>query len=308
MTTYEIASKLLTYFSHEERSIPDHPTYPGRNDAVKDAINAALQELFGKGKPWVRKDERGAVLNGPALVTMAVTHGSTAATIAAEDWQEWFAGGTCVIAGAEVDNQIRNAEAAVLLKYPYSGPTGSVSATIYHDSVAIGEDVLEVLAPVRLNHRPLSPMASPTEIPDAVYQDYGSNYLRPGASLNVERVAETAGLPIGYFVATWSAYPNDVQGIRMKLSPAPVAAGFLDYQVMLAPPLIEDIDDTTLPIPFNFVHSVFLPIALKRLSDSPFWNGINNPQAVEDAYKTALALLADGSPHKTARVRFVSKG
>ena len=308
MTTYEIASKLLTYFSHEERSIPDHPTYPGRNDAVKDAINAGLQELFGKGKPWVRKDERGASVNAPATVAIAVTNGSTAATIAEQHWQAWFAGCTCILPGAAVDNQIRNDEPAVLLKFPYSGASGTVLATIYPDSVTIGPDVLEVLAPVRWNRWPLLPMASPTNIPDGVYQDYGSNYVKPDTGLVIESIADAAGLPKGYFVGTWSAFANDVQGIRMKLAPAPAAAGFLDYQVMLAPPLIEDIDDTTLPIPFNFVHSIFLPIALKRLSDSPFWSGTNNQQAVDDAYKTALSLLADGSPNKTGGVRFVTKG
>jgi hypothetical protein len=308
MTTHEIASKLLTYFSHEERSIPDSLTYPGRNDAVLDAINAGLQELFGKGKPWVRKDERGASVNAPTTVSIAVTNGSTEATIADEDWQDWFAGCTCILPGAAVDNQIRNAEAAVVLKFPYSGETGTVTATIYHDSVTIGTDVLEVIAPVRWDRWPIVPLASPTNIPDGVYQDYGSNYVKPNTGLVIESIADAAGVPRGYFVGTWSAYPNDTQGIRMKLAPAPAAAGFLDYQVMLAPPIIEDIDDTTLPIPFNFVHSIFLPIAVKRLSDCPFWSGILNQQQVEDAYKTALSLLADGSPNKTGGVRFITKG
>jgi hypothetical protein len=81
MTINQAAVRLFGLFSPEERSIPDSVTYPGRNAAVAGALNGAFQRLFSKEGPWVRKDTRAALIYAPTAVTVAVTNGSTSATV-----------------------------------------------------------------------------------------------------------------------------------------------------------------------------------------------------------------------------------
>lgn len=302
MNIYQSAENLLTYFPPEEREVPDHENYPGRNAAVRKAMNEAFQDLFGKGKPWVREDDRGFVVNPPATVTIAVTNGSKAGTITG--WQSWMTGCTIVIAGAGVDNQIRNAAAAVTLKFPYSGPTGSHSATVYHDSIDVGTDVLEITGEVKLDRVPLAPMSKDTpRLLGRSNEDFG--YHRHGYSTPAAPdVAATAGRPLGYSMETWSPDGTTAPVSRMRIYPAPASGGFLEFPVMLVPPRVDDIStDDTLPIPFQFIESIFQPIAVKKLRSCPFWRGIVAEADINEAYQNALALLDTGNPDKSNPVR-----
>jgi len=124
MTVHTIAQQLLTHFPPEQRSIPDSASYPGCNASVLQAMNGALQEMFTGSAPWVRKDERGALLHAPSVsVAIDVTYGSTLSTISAGTWQDWFSGCSIVIAGGSITNQIRNNSRQVILKFPYDGVT-----------------------------------------------------------------------------------------------------------------------------------------------------------------------------------------
>ncbi|MCE5310446.1 MAG: hypothetical protein LLG20_22645 [Acidobacteriales bacterium] len=308
MTVNDIAKRLLTNFSPEEREIPDNATYPGRNDAVKQAINGALQELFGKGGPWVRKDEIGVRIYPTTSVTIAVTAGSTSATITT-GWQAWMAGCTIVIDASE-DNEIKNASASATLKYPYTGTTGTKNAIVYHDSITIGDDVLEVLDPVRLDRRPLAVTVSPHH--QSVLTEYDDYGIRPGSQtpmITVDRVSDTAGTPVCYHVHTWIPDANTPSRVRMRLTPAPTSAGMLDYQAMLAPPVVTNLAaSTTLPIPLGFDESVFLPVATMHLMGTSFFRAMGVPAAVQKSYDTAMELLAGSNPGKTNQIRFVTRG
>ncbi|MEY4952587.1 MAG: hypothetical protein RL299_1011, partial [Pseudomonadota bacterium] len=147
MTIHDLAKKLLTHFSPEERSIPDNPLYPGRNDAVKDAINAALQELFGEAGPWVRKAPQGAYVHGPTSVTIAVTEGSAAGIIPSNEWQDWFAGCAIVINGASVDNRILTAQTAGNFSASVTiNPTGDDNTIVFTaaDGLTIAADSISI--------------------------------------------------------------------------------------------------------------------------------------------------------------------
>ena len=302
------ALRLLSNFSPEERSIPDNSIYPGRNHAVLTAMNSGLQDLFAKGKPWVRSDERGEVIHAPVTVPIQVTNGSRSAVIDAGDWLGRFAGATCVIEGSNVDNQIRNNTASdIILKYPHDGTTGTKNALIYQDVITFDADVLEVIEPFRLDRRDLVPMPNPFAFgPVSSTEDFGfrSNSAQP----IVGRVAATAGTPRGFCVETWSKSGTDAPRVRARLYPAPLADGFIDYKVMLLPPVITDIASTDeLPIPFQFVESIFLPIATKHLRGCAFWRATMNDQQVEDSYQNAMLLLAEGNPKRRSGIRLRPK-
>lgn len=307
MTINAAAVQLLTYLSPEERSIPDSVTYPGRNGAVALAMNLALQEMFGSGSPWVRYDERGALLYAPTAVTISVTNGSTSATISS-GWADWMAGCAIVIDGSAFDNAIRNDSSSVVLKTPYDGTTGSKSATVYHTSINPASDVLEVLEPIKANMLPLTALASSTPVATKPSEeDYGF-HRRTTIYPPPLRVGERTGQPLGFSVETWSKNATTEPRPRILIQPAPAEAGMLEYRAMLAPPVVvSDLTSTAaLPVPFQFVQSVFFPIARFHLSASPFYRAIDGQAVVNAAYQQAKDLLVSLNPAPRAGTRWTN--
>lgn len=304
MNILACSQHLLTFLPPEERSIPDSELYPGRNAAVLKALNDAMQDLFGKGKPWMRQDERGMILHPPTLVSIELTNGSTAGTISAEQWQDRFSGCTIVITGSAVDNQIRNNSRTVRLKYPHEGETGTHTATVWQDSLEMATDTLEVHS-AHLDRRPMTPITSAGEYTRGnSEEDFGFHSVSPRPETSLNRVSDMAGRPVGYTVETWS--PDDVSPprVRVRLFPAPSYSAFIDFSVMLTPPRLTDIASTAaLPIPFGHIESTLLPIAVKKLRGSPFWRGIVADPEVEAAYQNALLLLAEADPKKRSGLR-----
>lgn len=307
MTVNELALLLLADFSPEERAIPDAADYPGRNAWVKSSINGAIQEYWEKTGATTREDEVGGIIYAPTTVTIAVTEGSSDATIATE-YAPWMAGCSIVIVGHDIDNQIRNAETngtGAVLKYPYGGTTGTVAALVYHDSLIIRNDVMQVLKPVRVDRQEIMPIANPGNFGTRVYGDFGRNqhtYLIP---LN-SRVADTVGTICGYKVETYSPTVTGEPLNRMKLAPAPAYAGIIDYMAKLKPaPIVSLASSSTLPIPNQFVESILFPMARKRLSTCPFFSNLGAVAGIESAYQTALidaaAMIPQGDTDRRMR-------
>jgi len=306
MTINQAAVRLLSLFSPEERSIPDSATYPGRNAAVAGAINGAFQRLFAGQGPWVRKDSRAALIYAPTAVTIAVTNGSTSATVTG--WQNWMAGCLIVIAGDEAENRIKNDSASAILKIPYGGTTGTKTATVWCDAVTIGADVLEVHEPVTFRSGKLTPLPS-TGTPASLVtlNDYGTPSYTNFAESDRGLVA-SAGMPHFFSVDTWTKDAATPSGQRISLSPVPDRAGALEYETTLQPPAYSDLSLTTeMPVPLNMVDSVFLPIATMMLFDSPFFRGVAVPDAITAKYQEALTTIKSLNPVKTSP-RIVIKG
>ena len=402
MTVNDIAVQLFGHFSPEERSIPDSVTYPGRNAAVKNAINGALQEVFSSGSPWVRFRERGVLLYAPATVSIRVTKGSTAATIAAADWENWMSGCAIQIDGGGIQNRIENDSRDVELKFPWDGEssiTGDVvvtgdlqtslgadvtfprliacgwieylgstvlqwssdgnkslviptsgayyalriygdvtriatlakyidgvpvaqwgvvgipvetedpttvdwegsaqddaagdpavaffddlrSATVYHTSIDLPADVLQVHGPVKLDGVGIDPAPDHRIGPTLADGDFG-----------FWRIAENnSAKPVTYQVEAWDSGSNDSPAFRLALSHYPTKTTFLEYRAMVCPLVVSDLTSTaTLPVPFQFIESVFYPIARKRLAGCPFFRAGDSAPEIADSYKEARAALA----------------
>ena len=293
------AKQLLTYFSPEERTIPDHADYPDRNAAVMLAMNGALQEIFGKASPWVRYDETGQLLRAPTEVTITVTNGSTSGTITA-GWESWMAGCSIVIEGSSLDNAIKNDSASATLKFPHDGTSGSKSGTVYHDCVTPAVDIMEVCEPVKANGRLLGVINS-GDYPSATRSDSDFGFHRHVVELEATpRVSERIGQPLAYAVETWCKDAATGAKPRIKIQPAPDAAGFIEFRAMLAPPVvITSLTSTALlPIPLDYVQSIFMPFAAHRLMTCPFFLHGERDAAIVDAYGTAQALLDSLNPRK----------
>lgn len=291
MTIATIATQLLTHFSPEERSVPDSVTYPGRNGWVLSAMNGALQELYTGASPWVRKDERGALLHAPATaVSIDVTNGSTTATISAGTWQAWFSGCAIAIEGAGVVNQIRNDARNVVLKFPHDGTTGTKTATVYQTSVDVAADMIEVTGGVKVNRAAISPVTDPPTRDD-------------GSALGV-----ICGTPICYSVDAWSPGPTASPRTRINLWPAADANGFLEYRGKVVPVVITSLATTdTLPVPLQFIESIFLPVATQRLTACPFFLDAGRADEIARAYKQAKLDLANLNPSRDSGMRMYSR-
>lgn len=402
MTIAETALLLLNDFSVEERSIPDSADYPGRNAEVVKAINAALQELFGEGSPWLRYDEQGFLIYGPTNVTIAVTSESKTADVVT-GWADWMEGCAIVIDGSTVENQIRGASASsenpdiititgsltsngttpveiptliragtlglrpaysdngsqigyawlmyynsgpaqwsirnsdgsvvwnaasgtdtlpqlatgwtpvspatgtpaieasrgVSLKFPFNATTGTVSATVYHTSIAIPSTVMEVCDPVKMDRRTLAAVVSSgVPILTRYEEDYGANGVYRTIP-TPDTIQQSTGIPVAYAVETYSAGDTSSPATRLRLLPAPASAGTLEIRAKIAPPVISSItSNSTLPIPQQFIQTIFFPVARMHLSGCPFFLHSSAGSEVQRSYQEARRLLDKLSPTK----------
>jgi hypothetical protein len=288
MTVNQIAINLLSYFSPEERTIPDASAYPGRNAAVLVAINGALQELCVDGMPWVSRQNLGAVLQPPTTTTVDVVAGSTAIDIA--DYAAWMDGCAIAIEGETVDNRITNAGNPNFLQIP-SQVTGTLNATVYHTSFELPGVCMSLISPV---------LVGGVEIDDfQKIKDFSIN----------ERCRSVVGKVKYYRVSSARVLPTQAPVIRLEIWPPPAVATPLQYTATLAHAVITNLASTNnLAIPFNFIQSVFLPIAARNLMDSSFFRGNAIPDTVLASEKKARMMLAKLVPNKTNSPRLIPIG
>jgi hypothetical protein len=302
----DLARNLMANFAPEERSIPDSATYPGRNAEILAAINGALQELFSGASPWVRNDDRGIVLNPPAVnVAITVTNGSKEAEISAGSWQAWFAGCSIVINGSSIDNQIRNNVRNVVLRIPYDGPSGTTTAIVYHDRITLDADVLHPTGAIHVDGVPIYPVPTADLRSNRSSQDYGAHNRFTSQPANSKRISDFLGRPSVYEIETWSPSASDSPVERIRFTPAPSGQHVVEYGVKLTPPAITDIASTAkFPIPFQFVELILLPVAKKHLMESQFFRNTGAAEQIGSSYRIALEKLKELNPKKKTGVKF----
>lgn len=307
MNINQIAQDLFAHFPPEERSIPDSATYPGRNSAVLNTINGTLEEMYGLSSPWVARDDRGITLKAPVTLDLTVTSDSVDAVIQEADWKDWMAGCSIIIAGQQNDNRIRNAERNIKLRIPYDGESGTVSATVYHDSVTLDTDVMDVIEPVKIDGIPIPAVASTSSmIQTSSDRDFG--FHKRTASYLVKSVADSASAPRAYAIESWRPTPNTAPVSRIMLTPAPSEKCYLEYSCKLTPPVVTSLSSTDeLPVPHKFVASIFMPIAEKRISASPFYRGVRSAESIAENYSMALEQLAKSNPRKTRGLKLYTR-
>jgi hypothetical protein len=308
MTFLQLAPRLLTYFAPEEREIPDSSTYPGRNADVLGAINGALQELYGESGPWTRNRDAGTWLNAPATsVPITVTNGSATASISSGAWKAWFAGCTIAIDGSTIDNRIMNADSsAIVLKFPHDGPTGTTTATIYHDSIAVPTDVAKVLEPVRIQGLRMSPMGNAGDgLTSRSVDDYSFRRKTLDVVQTPGRIATRLARPAGYYTDTWLPSASAMPQIRLYLSTAPAESMQVEYKAVLVAPLGAALNTDPIPVPLDYVESLLLPIARQRLTASDFFRSESAKPEIQRAFGVAMKLLETLKPRtrRSMRVR-----
>ncbi len=300
MTVNQVATLLLTHLSPEERSIPDSADYPGRNAVVIAAMNAALQEMCIGARPWVVSDDVGALLPAPKTVSVTRVAGQHVARI--NGWESWMAGCTIGIEGEAQDNRIKNDTNPVMLMIP-AATSGTFSAVVYADCLAISPDIIDVRSPVMAEGR----MLTDTQTRDPRAYAVSRREMDYGSSLNVaypNRASDCAAQIQFYRVGTWSPSNAVPAQKRIEFYPPPAAATAVSYKATFAPAVITDLSsNASLPIPLGFVASIYLPICEDELMKSPFFRA-SMPDAVVGKAADARKLLAAINPanHRAPRL------
>jgi hypothetical protein len=197
------------------------------------------------------------------------------------------------IPGHTVDNRLRvvpGFPGTYYLQYP-SLVTGTVTATIYHNSFALPERAMNVRSPV---------LVGGVKITDSeVLVDHSTNV----------RCSTVVGVVKYYKTTTKVEALTEPPVLRLEFWPPPAVDTPLQYTAILSPEVITDLaSNATLVIPFNFIQSVFLPIAARNLMDSSFFRGNAIPDTVLASEKKARMMLAKLVPNKTNSPRLIPIG
>jgi hypothetical protein len=184
--------------------------------------------------------------------------------------------------------------------------TTTVSATVLHDSVALATDVLGVLKPVTIVDGPsLVQVPSPAHMHGvSLNDDYDRKRIDRYQSVLFERRSENLGVPVVYYVDTWTPASGDPT-FRLRVAPAPLDATWIDWREKVRPPAFTTVNATVIPLAHNLVESVLLPVAIQRLSASPFFRAEDTSrQEIARQYQMARKLLRQTHPATPpARIR-----
>lgn len=286
MTVRDTIATMLSYLRVEQRAIP----YAGGSDyedPLPDALaacNAALQRMAALGPLFAAKQQRSAYFRAPTTVAVSgLTHGGMTAT---GSFPAWAAGCWVDLPGDPAMNRILSITGTTAtLQFPYLSNSSSGTAIVNVDTVELDGDIITVLEPVRFR---------------------GSKRVLTAAG-GREELSQSCG-DVRYFIE--SAISNGAVKLRMMISGYVSTDTVLEFQARTALGEITRADvynddaghtdpGVALPVPANFVESIFLPLALDAFFakptitnyDIPSLRNQDAPSLIHQQAQTALVLL-----------------
>lgn len=233
---------------------------------ILDAINGSIQLLDSFSSHEARTTTASLYLAAPATVSLGMTNGSAVITghaFVADDLYK-----TIRIDGDSIDNQII-AESELL--HPYTGSTGTATATIYSDAVTIPEPYGEMVGDPRI----LETRRLLTRWPAASQSRWDQ----------IKRIGE----PLHYDVEPNARNQSPPAPSVLRLDALPQRAYRLQSLFTLAPArvLLADLLTSGADLPFRAEHIelYLLPVARGKLSTSDRWknNGTRSSVAAAGA-------------------------
>ena len=253
---------------------------------LADAINGGLQRLHALA-PAISKTTTGSIpLEAPITVTLGVTSGSVEITGSAFTSNQLYR--TIRISGDGIDNQVVG---TTQLLHPYGGATGTVSAVIYCDGVALPEPYDEMIGDPRILETDtfLTHFAS----------DWGrcKQVARP-QFYRIEANAINQNSPAPS-VIRFDSLPDRAYRLESKFTLAPFRIKFTD---LLSP-------GADIPLRAEQIESYLLPISRAILTDSSLWLDKESKAAVraaaEEAERKYATLIPQNFATPNNRVRTI---
>lgn len=266
MTVREAVNAMFRYLRAEQREIPfdaQGATYDNPLPDAIDAMNTALQQLAVYLPLFAAKQQRSAFFRAPETAAVTgLTEGGTEAM--STEWPEWAPGCAVQLPGdASVNRILSISENKATLQFPHLSATAAGSATVLCDCAELPGDVITVLGPVRPR---------------------GSRHSLPAASGREELTG--CGGELRYFVE--SAVVNKQVRLRLMLSGPVGSATVIEFQARttlgtISPADVYDAEaaeeleegeqapdpGVPVPVPADFVESLFLPIATDLFFSKP---------------------------------------
>lgn len=294
MTVRETIQAMLNYLRVEQRTIP----YAGGADfmdPLPDAIascNAALQKMAVFAPLFAAKQQRSAYFRAPSTLSVSgLTRGGKTATGAFPAWSD---GCWIQLPGDESMNRIVSLSGTTAtLQFPHLSDSTTGTATINVDTVELDADVIAVLEPVRYRN--------------------SVQVLRAVPNREQLSLPENDCRQARYFIE--SALVNGVVKNRMMISGYVSSDTVFEFQARTTLGTITRDDvytdtegypdpETPLPVPNEFVESIFLPLAMDILFSKPSVlnydvSALRNqdaPALIREQAKTAMEMLQNMRP------------
>jgi hypothetical protein len=243
----------------------NEPTSDSKQELL-DAINGALQRLDAIAPFQSKTTLASLYLESAVTVSIGVTRGSTEITGATFSNDQY--GRTVRIAGDDIDNQIAGINS---LLHPYTGPTGTVSAVIYSDAVALPEPYVELVG---------DPIIIETGRCLCLFKNRNLTWHRKAISQ-----------PNSYWVESNAGNRSPVAPAIIRFDTMPDKAYRIQVGVILAPARVLFSDLLTsgpeLPIREEHVELYLLPVARGILSTSILWRDADSKSSAREEAKLA---------------------
>jgi hypothetical protein len=251
---------------------------------ILDAVNGSLQELHDLAPPHSKIRDHAFYAHGPMTITLNVTQGST--TVGGDAIPADRRHCTIRLYGDAVDNQVRG---STELFHPYAGPTGTVSATVYSDALAVPELIDEVID----DHLWL------LETRERVTKDSsrrGETFITGRIPGRAKRIAR----PQNWWMESDARNANPESPALIRLDTLPDSSYRMQARVSLAPGRISFVDMLTdvasVPMRPQHVESYLLPLVRARMTTSSMWRDPEIKKSVEDKASEAKAAYANLIP------------
>ncbi len=253
---------------------------------VAEAANTALAQTYNALPTYFKEITEGFLFPGPQPITLSVVQHSN--VLSSSVFTDAQIGRSVVLQGDPAWNQVIATDRLI---NPYMGETGTVSGTLYGDSVYSERYPFDRI------------IGNPT---------FANQSL--GVLANKELVkANNAGQwlwqqQVGLPQAWWTQMLGNSQGneplLVLRISPAPNQAYAMDVRMAYwAKRLTLDdyTNNTILPVPDQFIETVLIPLSLKAFMASPAWlatsgDGLIIDRANESLEFARLQLGQPGSP------------
>lgn len=302
LTVRNVVESLYRYLRKDQRTIPHSDV--DIDDPLPEAlacINGTLQELAALAPIFGTKQSKAVLFRAPESVTVtgATQYGYTADK--GTNWDNRMLGCRIALNGESEPNRILSiSTTTATLQNPILGASATGSATVSYDAAELPANVIAVLEPVRfLGGDPLRPSNGRFNLTQPVYgssDDYGGTRL-----LAVE------GARNAYFVESYVAENTSRPKLRMMLRDAPTTDKTVEYQARVTLGYYETSDvygegpgyaaaTTAIPIPSEFVESIFLPLVLMRWFGSSVMRNTDAPQFIAAQAATARQMLERMNP------------
>lgn len=219
---------------------------------VQDCINAALQKLHDYAPDHSKAIPISLSLAAPTNISIGVSEGMNTFTGYSITSDDQYC--TIRIDGDGVDNQVI---ADGTLLYPYAGTTGTVTATIYHDAIALDETYAAIISNPR----------------------YLDTNVELGQGFIPDRYRLAYRLAIGD-PESWIVEENAYSSARavFRVDRLPTGLIRLKAKALLAPPRVSFTDTigTTADIAMRVEHieSYLLPMIRGLLAETSLWRDV----------------------------------